>query len=790
MPRLARSLAALALLSLPVLSPAAALAWGNDPYLGPVAVCTATSGQYQPRAVSDGAGGMFVTWYDLRINSGDIYVQRLNAQGVPQWTANGVSVCAASALQHSPVLVADGAGGCIIAWLDSRNAGTTGVDVYANRVNSSGAVQWGSAGTVVCNATADAASVTIAPDNLGGAYIAWFDNRANQEIYGQRVNSSGTGQWAANGISLSGAGNVKATPMLISDGGTGAICAWMDARNGTADIFASKFNSAGAFSWGATGLAVCTSAGTQDSPALVSDGAGGAVIAWLDDRVAAERDVYAKRIKSAGTSDWLSSGNPVCTVTGSASDLRIDTDGAAGAILSWRDLRSATVRIYARRITADGGAVWTSDGVDMSGGLASAASPRIVSDGAGGAIVGWSDARNVAGADLFAQRVNATGSRLWKSGGEALTLGEDDQANLGDLVTDGRGGALGVWEDQHFSDDLFAQRISQGGAVGDPEPVITSVRDALGDQGGRVVLEWNATYLDTPPQPLSGYSIWRRVPSASALSMRRARPLRQTGGAGTHAVYWEFVDELPARGRAGYSYTAATTTDSTATSNPRTSFMVSAEVAATGMYYDSAPDSGYSVDNLAPAAPALFTGEYSAAGKTLHWARNTEADLAGYRLYRGATPGFATGPGSFVAEVPDTGYTDPGPEPWFYKLVAVDIHDNESPVAFLQPQGVLDVPGGERAGSFLRSPGPNPLRAGAAGTLRFGLASAARVSLVLFDAAGRRVRTLVDASLAAGAHTVAFDGRDDAGRALAPGLYLARIETPAFTASRRWVVLE
>ena len=140
--------------------------------------------------------------------------------------------------------------------------------------------------------------------------------------------------------------------------------------------------------------------------------------------------------------------------------------------------------------------------------------------------------------------------------------------------------------------------------------------------------------------------------------------------------------------------------------------MVSAEIAATGMTYDSAPDSGYSVDNLTPAAPALLTGEYSAGGKTLHWARNTEVDLAGYRLYRGTTPGFAIGAGSFVAALPDTGYTDPGPEPFYYKLTAVDIHDNESPVAFLQPQGVLGVAGDGRAGFFHLPPGPHPMRGG------------------------------------------------------------------------------
>jgi hypothetical protein len=57
-------------------------------------------------------------------------------------------------------------------------------------------------------------------------------------------------------------------------------------------------------------------------------------------------------------------------------------------------------------------------------------------------------------------------------------------------------------------------------------------------------------------------------------------------------------------------------------------------------HWFSQPDSGYSVDNVAPFAPAPFQGVYAAGGANLHWRPNTEADLAGYRLYRGPTASF------------------------------------------------------------------------------------------------------------------------------------------------------
>ncbi len=70
--------------------------------------------------------------------------------------------------------------------------------------------------------------------------------------------------------------------------------------------------------------------------------------------------------------------------------------------------------------------------------------------------------------------------------------------------------------------------------------------------------------------------------------------------------------------------------------------------------------------------------------------------------------------------------------------------------------------------------------------LRFASPAAGRVRLEIVDLAGRRVRTLVAGDLPAGEHAVAWDGRDDRGRSLPSGLYLARLSGPgAAQASRK-----
>lgn len=83
---------------------------------------------------------------------------------------------------------------------------------------------------------------------------------------------------------------------------------------------------------------------------------------------------------------------------------------------------------------------------------------------------------------------------------------------------------------------------------------------------------------------------------------------------------------------------------------------------------------------------------------------------------------------------------------------------------------------------------PNPFHGST--TLRFALSRSAPVSVGIYDVGGRLVRALRSGSFAAGRHEVSWNGRDDAGRSLPPGVYLYRIESPELNHSGRVVMLK
>jgi len=132
------------------------------------AICTAEFVQLYPTIVSDGAGGAIIAWEDLRSGNSDIYAQRIKANGVVQWTANGEAICIEWNHQYFRDIVSDGAGGAIIAWEDLRSGN---FDIYAQRIKANGVVQWTANGEAICTEAHHQFAPTIVSDGAGGAII-------------------------------------------------------------------------------------------------------------------------------------------------------------------------------------------------------------------------------------------------------------------------------------------------------------------------------------------------------------------------------------------------------------------------------------------------------------------------------------------------------------------------------------------------------------------------------------------------------------------------------------------
>jgi len=90
--------------------------------------------------------------------------------------------------------------------------------------------------------------------------------------------------WSVDGNVISNPMNLQGFAKMVPDGAGGAIIVWSDVRNGNEDIYAQRVDAAGVVQWAPNGVALCLAASSQSFPAIVSDGAGGAIVTWQDFR--------------------------------------------------------------------------------------------------------------------------------------------------------------------------------------------------------------------------------------------------------------------------------------------------------------------------------------------------------------------------------------------------------------------------------------------------------------------------------------------------------------------------
>jgi hypothetical protein len=204
----------------------------------------------------------------------------------------------------------------------------------------------------------------------------------------------------------------------VSDRAGGAVITWTDGRAGNyPHVFAQRIGPTGAPQWTPNGIALCDANGGQDSPAIVTDGAHGALVVWLDHRFGSNVAIFGRRIDAAGDTLWQTYGNLICVDSGTRTGQRLLADGSGGAIVTWQDNRHGGADVYAQRVIGDGSVRWAPPGIALCAAPGDQTSPAIATDGRGGAIAAWNDARvSASQVHVYAVRVDSTGGAASNTG--------------------------------------------------------------------------------------------------------------------------------------------------------------------------------------------------------------------------------------------------------------------------------------------------------------------------------------------------------------------------------------
>jgi hypothetical protein len=286
---------------------------------------------------------------------------------------------------------------------------------------------------------------------------------------------------------------------MASDGAGGVLLTWIDERLEPAndDVYVQRLTADGrvASGWSANGVAVCTLPKEQIVGDIVSDGAGGAIVAWDDGRRFKDHDVYAGRIRDTGVVDplWPEDGvrlqPPILSVK---SGPLMVADGDGGAFVAWNDYadRPTGGDVFAQHLQADGtiDPTWPDSGMVVCRAPGNQMARVATPDGSGGFFVVWEDLRRpVPFRGIYAQHVLPSWVRAggWPENGLGVSTGaalRDDPA----AVSDGAGGVIVAWRDYRddLTGDLYALRVNGEDGVADGwHPNGTLVAGGPGAQG-------------------------------------------------------------------------------------------------------------------------------------------------------------------------------------------------------------------------------------------------------------------------------------------------------------------
>ena len=689
--------------------------------------------------------------------------------GHAAWQPNGTGVAIEDGFQTLPTIISDGAGGTIITWADYRNGYS---DIYAQRLNGLGVAQWAPNGVVICSAQGDQVGPQIIADGSGGAIVAWDDLRnGNRDIFAQRVNGSGVVQWWANGVAVIDTGPYDrgmygTIPSLVSDGAGGAIVAWTEHEGFSEldNIYAQRVDGSGVRQWAAEGTFICTAYDNQEDPTIVSDGTGGAILTWTDARDSINGfgfDLYAQRVNASGAPQWEPNGVAVCRAANDQAHQEIVPDGAGGVIVAWDDRRNgADTDIYAQALDALGAAQWTLNGEAVCTAPGDQIAPKLVSSGAGGAIVAWADQRSDPG-DIYAQRLNASGVGQWTLNGVVVCTASGAQSfypQYSGIATDGGGGAYVTWEDgRNGAADIYVQQVTFNGLV-----------------------KW------TP----SGAAL------CTAVGVQDRPTITYVAQGGTGAVVtWE-----DHRGRADYDVYALPVPNTMIRRVrlvPYPNGIVlppDPDLYPVHLLFNNVITPGFTSLDITSAGPplppsfVLGDGRYYNLSTTAETTDNIEVCIkfdpaalsqpaAALRMFEYNVAGPAGPTWLDVTTGNAAGDSICGTTTTLSTFV----------IGFPSVTGVGDTPA---AASFALHPNlPNPFNP--VTTIRYDVpASGADVSISIYDVTGRLIRSLVKEHRAAGEWSVQWHGENDRGQGVASGVYFYRMRAGEFVETKKMMLLK
>ena len=454
---------------LAALSTQALAQWSTDS-TDHVVVADGVGEQVQPKLAPAPDGGTYVSWYSSETGY-DVRLQHLDADGNALWAHNGILVAdrGFSSTQDYGLDV-DASGHAVLVFRDDR---FTGVQVTAQRIAPDGTATWGPNGIQFGNGSDFVASPDIATTDDGFTVVGWINNSDTNLA---KINPEGTVMWNSS-INTDGGPGVNLASMHGSDNGS-VIVSWVQfsAFFDPKHMYAQKIDADGNEAWKSR-AAVLDGGSLQfgNFPEFSPDGSGGAVFSWYD--TAAGLNVYAQHLDTNGVEQFAHNGQVVSTAPRERVAPSASYDPGTGSVLvSWIELdnNQGSSGIFAQRLDATGNRMWGDTGVEIHTIDANESGTINTQMMDGQFVTFWIENNGGFAQDqVLAHALNSDGSNSWADLGSGASSGTvvmasdlAERARLTTTVTDEEM-AVAAWQIGDFGvADLETHNLNSDGTLG------------------------------------------------------------------------------------------------------------------------------------------------------------------------------------------------------------------------------------------------------------------------------------------------------------------------------------
>ncbi|MCA0388799.1 MAG: T9SS type A sorting domain-containing protein [Bacteroidetes bacterium] len=517
--------------------------WSSDPTVN-LMIADTTGEQDLPKSVSCPDGSTYISWFDSRGGSYAVYMQRLNPEGVKLWGSQGLLI--SNNPQNSSLvdydLTCDAQSNAIVVFTDIRSGD---LDVFAYKISPAGQFLWGANGVALSSGTGYEANPTVAVTSDGNVVVAWIYAVNPYKVYMQKLDATGAKQWGATPLIYGSATEGYNFPKIVpSDNGSVIVSHKVTTGNfpaQTVKLAAQKFNSSGVAQWGTGGVWVQSLGKVMAFTAQYSesDGANGVIVAWHDDRNSINlQSAWVQRVKSDGTLAFPANGAECATTSGihKWNPVAAKLTGSDEVMAFWRFTNSDQNQdgLAVQKFNASGVRQFTDDGITLRAmtGTANIVGYDLAAISNSAYIV--YNVGNSAGLSNTVQglMINSSGTNAW---GSTLPLSSlvSDKGRL-QIVKDISDAGLAFWTDKRVGNGIYGQKINTNGTLGNViVPVeLTSFSSVI--SGNSVTLEWS-TATETNN---AGFTLERKSASGSWIKAAEI----QGAGTSTKPVEYRFSD--------------------------------------------------------------------------------------------------------------------------------------------------------------------------------------------------------------------------------------------------------